>query len=174
MPLAPVLPFVRAWQSAGRAFTLHAGEDPRPAAAGALGVRDALLEHGATRIGHGVRALEDPAALALLRDLGTPLEVCLTSNVQTGAAASYAAHPLRKLLDAGVRATLNTDDPLLSAVTLTEEYARAHERAGLSLRELRTLAVNGAAAAWLLDSERAPLITRVTQAWDEFLAQAGA
>lgn len=173
LPLDPVLPFVRVWRNAGRAFTLHAGEDPRPAAAGALGVKDALLEQEAARIGHGVRALEDPAVLALLRERGTPLEICLTSNVQTGAATSYAAHPLRKLLDAGVRATLNTDDPLLSAVTLSEEYARAHECAGLSLRQLRDLAVNGAAAAWLLDSERSALMVRITQAWDEFLAQAG-
>ncbi|MBI3828974.1 MAG: adenosine deaminase [Planctomycetes bacterium] len=170
LPLQPVLPFVESGRKAGLAVTLHAGEDPRAEAPGANGVREAVEQYHAARIGHGVRAVESPAVLKLLADRKIALEVCLTSNVQTQAARSYSEHPLRQLLAAGVPATLNTDDPLISGITLTEEYARAHERCGLPLHALRDLAVQGAAAAFLPAAERTKLVARVSEAWDAFLA----
>jgi adenosine deaminase len=124
----------------------------------------------AARIGHGVRAVESPAVLKLLADRKIALEVCLTSNVQTQAAPSYAEHPLRQLMAAGVPATLNTDDPLISGITLTEEYARAHERCGLPLQALRDLAVQGAEASFLPATERTKLSARIRDEWNAFLA----
>lgn len=171
LPLQPVMPFVESGRKAGLGVTLHAGEDPRLDAQGAAGVREAVERHGASRVGHGVRAVEDAAVMKLLSDRKISLEVCLTSNVQTQAARSYAEHPIRALMAAGVHATLNTDDPLISGVTLTEEYARAHERCGLPLHALRNLAVQGAAAAFLPHEERMKLVARIQEAWDAFLAR---
>lgn len=164
-PMAGLDGFFEPWRAAGRGLTLHAGEDP--GGPGARNVREAVEVYGAERVGHGVRAAEDPATLALLREAGTVLEVCVTSNVQTTAAPDYARHQLHALLDAGVKATLNTDDPMLSAIDLTEEYARAHERCGVSLKQLRDLAVAGAEAAFLPEAERTALSQRIAAAWDD-------
>ncbi|MCZ7647626.1 MAG: adenosine deaminase family protein [Planctomycetota bacterium] len=150
-----------------RPATLHAGEDP--AARGAANVREAVERFGARRIGHGVRAVEDPAVLELLRAKTATLEVCPTSNIQTAAAPSFEAHPLRALVEAGVRVTLNTDNPTLSAVTLTDEYLRAHERCGLTRAQLREVAVASAEAAFLPDAPRRVLVARVAAAWAKFV-----
>lgn len=166
-PMAGMDGFFEPWRAAGKGLTLHAGEDPD--GPGARNVREAVEVYGADRVGHGVRAAEDSATLELLRECGTVLEVCVTSNVQTTVAAGYEQHQLKALLDAGVKATLNTDDPVLSAIDLTEEYARAHERCGLSLRQLRALAVAAAEAAFLPAPERAALAERVAEAWDEVI-----
>ncbi|WP_268828202.1 hypothetical protein [Streptomyces sp. GQFP] len=80
---------------------------------------------GARRIAHGVRAVEDPALVARLTAEGVVLDVCPTSNVALGVVASLSGHPLPRLLPAGVRCTLNADDPLLFGPGLLEEYETA-------------------------------------------------
>ncbi len=139
-------------RDAGLHVIAHAGE-----AAGAASVRQAVEGLGAERIGHGVRAVEDPAVLDLLGERGIPLEVCPTSNVQTSTVASYAAHPLPHLLARGLRATLNTDDPSISAIDLPHEYAVARREIGLGDEALAALQENALAAAFLDDAERAAL-----------------
>jgi adenosine deaminase len=136
----------------------HAGE-----AAGADSVRQALDELGAERIGHGVRAVEDPALVARLAEDGVPLEVCPTSNVQTSTVAGYRQHPLGRLLAAGVVATLNTDDPSISGIDLPHEYRVARDEIGLGAGELATLQRNALAAAFLDDAERAELLARAAR-----------
>ncbi len=140
-------------REAGLRVTVHAGE-----AAGAASVRQAIEELGAERIGHGVRVVEDPEVLRLVRERGICLEQCPTSNVQTSTVPSYAAHPLPALLRAGVCISLASDDPGISAIDLPHEYRVAHDELGLTPEELRQLQLNGVRAAFLSEAEKQELL----------------
>jgi len=132
-PAREFAPFFKRWKSAGKRLTIHAGEDP--GGPGAANVREAVEVLGADRIGHGVRAIEDPKLVEMLARNEITLELCLTSNVQTHAVRSIESHPIKQLLDAGVRVTINSDDPSISGITLSGEYALAL-RAGLSAADV--------------------------------------
>jgi len=128
----------------GLRLLCHAGEtngDVLSQNTGPRSIWDAL-EIGAERIGHGIRAIEDPRLVAHLAGKQIPLEVCITSNVRTGAVASLGEHPVRKLYDAGVPIILNTDDPALFDCTLAGEYALAARAFGFTEAELAGLAEN--------------------------------
>ena len=113
-------------RDAGWHVTVHAGE-----AAGAQSIVTAIDQLGATRIGHAVRAVEDEGVMDLLRERRIGIEANLTSNVQTSTVPDYASHPLRKFLEAGLLATINTDDPGISAIDLAYELDVAAPAAGL-------------------------------------------
>jgi aminodeoxyfutalosine deaminase len=121
----------------GLRLTAHAGETT-----GAESVWQAL-EIGAERIGHGIRAIDDPALMEHLRDCRIPLEICITSNVCTRAVACLESHPVRQLYDAGVPIILNSDDPSLFRTSLEHEFEVAAERFGFTHRELDGIARNG-------------------------------
>lgn len=121
-------------KDAGLRLTAHAGETDGP------GSIRAALEIGAERIGHGIRAVDDPELMRRLRAERIPLEVCITSNVRTGAVPSLAAHPVRRLFDAGVPITLNTDDPGVFETDLRQEFALARDVFGFSENELAGIA----------------------------------
>jgi len=155
-------PLLQRWQAAGRVLTIHAGEDPH--GRGPAAIREALAL-GATRIGHGVRAIEDAALVAELAARGTTLEICPTSNLQTGVCTDLRTHPLAALLKAGVRVTLNTDDPTFHPTTLSAEYFAALQSGLLDADQLRACVLHAAGAALLPPGERAVLLARLTSAW---------
>lgn len=152
-PFAPL--FNRAYEE-GLGITIHAGE-----AGPASGVAKAVVDLHAHRIGHGIRSIEDTRVLELLRQREVALEVCPTSNLQTGVVASYAEHPLSALLNAGVAAVICSDDPRISRITLTDEYATAIMEMGLSPEELAQCVMNGIEHAFLTPEEKAPLREQV-------------
>jgi adenosine deaminase len=114
-----------------------------------------------TRLSHGVRAIEDPALVAELAARGTVLEVCPTSNVALGVFGSYEEHPLRALVDAGVRVTLGSDDPPYFGATVAGEYAIARERFGLDDDQLLAITRTAIDAAFAEPSLKAALCGRV-------------
>ncbi len=111
----------------------HAGETE--GAASILGALDTLR---AERIGHGVRCLENGTLVDRLRDTGIPLEVCLTSNVLLKVCENIGDHPIRQLLDAGLRITINTDDPGMFATDINTELSLVHQHHDVTLNELKT------------------------------------
>lgn len=133
-------------------ITVHAGE-----AAGAASVRGAVQACGADRIGHGVRLADDPSLQAYVRDRRLHVEACLTSNVQTHAVPSLAAHPVRAYLADGLSVSLCTDNTLVSGVSLTDEYVAAVDGCGCGWDEVTALVVAGFEAAFLPWPERVAL-----------------
>jgi adenosine deaminase len=137
----------------GMARTVHAGE-----AAGPESIREAIDDCAAERIGHATRLWEDGELLEEVALRRIPLEICLTSNIQTHAAPSFEQHPLRLFYDRGLNLSLNTDNRLMSGTTLTEEYRRAAHHLGFTLGELAHLAIQSFQAAFLPTDERRALV----------------
>jgi adenosine deaminase len=156
----PPGPFARAFAlaaDAGLGLTCHAGEW-----AGPESVRGALALPGpVTRLGHGVRASEDPGLVRELAQRGIVLEVCPTSNVVLGAYGSYREHPFPRLRAAGVRVTLGSDDPPYWQATIGGEYAVARTAWGLDETDLRELTRTAIAAAFVPEPLRAELLENV-------------
>ncbi len=143
---------LRRARDAGWQATIHAGES-----AGPESVWQAIRDLGAARIGHAVRAIEDPALLDYMAEHRIGVESSLTSNVQTSTVPDYASHPLRVFLKRGLLATINTDDPGVSGIDLRHEYEVAAPAAGLTAAQIRQAQRNGLAVAFLSASEREAL-----------------
>lgn len=157
----PPGPFAKAFnyiRDAGGRLTIHAGETDGPESVWSA------LAVGSERIGHGVTSIHDPRLLSELAERQIVLEVSPTSNVCLGVARDYAEHPFRRLHDAGVPVTVNSDDPPMFNTTLTGEYLVLAEHFGFTLAELEALSVRAVEAAFLPDAQRRALS-------DEFQSQ---
>lgn len=141
-------------------ITIHAGEAYGPESIG-----QALHHCGAHRLGHAVRLKEDGDLLNYCCDHRIPLEMCPTSNVQTGAVPDIASHPIRLYYDYGMRVTLNTDNRLISGVTMTEEMIKLHEILDFTVPELEDLMVYGIKSAFMHHRPKVELLNAML---DEF------
>jgi len=133
----------------------HAGE-----AAGPESIWQAIELLGAERLGHAVTAVDDPKLMDYLAENNIGIESNLTSNVQTTTVKSYADHPIKQFLQHGIMATINTDDPGISAIDIQYEYDVAAVNAGLTLEDIHTAQANALQCAFLDDADKNALITR--------------
>jgi adenosine deaminase len=148
-------PFVDLLHSAkisGLNITVHAGEWT-----GADTVRHAIDRIGAERIGHGIRIMEDMEVVTLARERRVVFEVCLSSNLQSGVVGSMESHPLPDMIQAGLQVTLNTDDPGISNIRLSDEFQVAMDQLGLSKTTLAALTMVAAQATFLETKEKKKL-----------------
>ena len=134
-------------------ITIHAGEGGK-----AENIREAVFDYGAARIGHGLALSRDTELLKRVRDCGTVFEICLTSNLQTCSVPSLSTHPFKKFFDEKVRVTLNTDDPTISNITLTDEFELAAREYNLTPAQVHEVLTNAANAAFAEPSVRAQLV----------------
>ena len=137
-------PLFREAQEAGLHLTIHAGEW-----GGAANVLDAIEKFGASRIGHGVRVMEDPDVIEIARERRITFEVCPTSNVQTGVTTAHRSHPLKEMIRQGLHVTINSDDPGISNIVLSDEFEIAGETLNISAEDLHRSNVQALKCAFL-------------------------
>lgn len=152
-PFREIMDYAR---NQGLHICIHAGEWNK-----GENVAQAIATLGAERIGHGIRVFDSPQAVELALQLNTTFEVCITSNFQSGAVASIESHPVMRMIEAGLNVTLNTDDPSISNITLSDEYRLACEVLGLSVQSLRQKVLAAAEAAFLPNDERTALVASI-------------
>jgi adenosine deaminase len=143
-------------RDAGWNITVHAGE-----ADGPQSIRQAIDALGATRIGHGVAASEDPNLMDFMANNGISIECCLTSNFQTGACTEIPQHPIKTFIERGIVVTLNTDDPGVSGIEIADEYKLAREVVGLSAEQLEQIQLNGVGVAFATDTVKRELLSQL-------------
>lgn len=142
-------------REAGLALTIHAGE-----ASGAESVWQAIRDLGAVRIGHAIHAVEDDQLLDYIVANEIGIECNLTSNIQTSTVLNYASHPIKTFLELGALATINTDDPGISGITLPYEYEVAAPAAGLTTGQIHTAQRNALEVAFLTIAEKDALLAK--------------
>jgi adenosine deaminase len=147
-------------------LTIHAGE-----AYGPESVHQAIHVCGAHRIGHGTRLREDGDLLNFVNDHRIPLEICLTSNVQTRACDSFESHPLPFYLSYGLRLTICTDNRLVTDTSVTEEYWRAVQHFGLSTKDLRHLMIDGFKSTFMPHRKRRTITVKAIEEFDRLEAE---
>ena len=144
-------------RNAGWHICPHAGE-----AAGPESVWQAIKELGAQRIGHAVHAVKDPQLLDYLADKEIAVESNITSNIQTSTVPDYSSHPIKTFIRKGILASINTDDPGISAIDIAHEYDYAAVRAGLTDKEIHTAQRNALKSAFLSEQEKNKLVAKKT------------
>ncbi len=146
--------------------TCHAGE-----AYGADSIHQALHIIGAHRIGHGTRLRENGDLLNYVNDHRIPLEVCIKSNVQTGAVRELRSHPIKFYYNFGIRVTVNTDNRLITDTTVSDELYLLHTEFGFSIDDIRTLIINGFKSAFLPFHQKQEFLRRVVTEIDSIIKE---
>lgn len=149
---------IRTARENGWKITVHAGES-----AGAQSIWQALLDLGAVRIGHAVHAVDDPSLMDYLAEHQIGIECNLTSNVQTSTVKDYHSHPIKRFLEHGILATINTDDPGISGIDLAYEYQVAAPAVGLSSDQIRQAQINALQVSFLSPEAKKELRARKQQ-----------
>ena len=151
-------PLMKKAKQAGLHVTLHSGEENVPEAP--QHVRMAVEELGAERIGHGIYILRDPEVVDVVKRNNVLLELCPTSNLLTSSVPSIGAHPLRRLMEAGVMVSINSDDPHLFGIDLCHEYDIVHDELGLTLEDFDRINDDAAACSFLPPEEKQQVWSR--------------
>lgn len=159
LPADPFRSIFREAKEEGLGVTIHAGEWN-----GANSVWDALGNLGADRIGHGVRVLEDPLITAIVIEREMVLEVCPSSNVLSGIFPSLDEHPLQRMIHMNLQVTINTDDPVICNINLSDEIYYTMKHMDLSFDDVKRCIIRSARSAFLPAEERAQLVKQF-QAW---------
>lgn len=137
-------------------FTIHAGE------AGKLLDLEDAIEYQTTRIGHGIKAVENIDIIKTIKEKQITLEICPTSNIQTHVVDSYPNHPIKKLYDNGVKITINTDNRTVSNISLSKEYELLHKYFNFTKDDFITFNINAIHSSFLSQREKEELLKRIT------------
>ena len=149
----PFIPLFERAKSEGFSVTIHAGEAEGPQAA--RNIRNSIELLHADRIGHGVRILEDQEVLEFVRERGTVLELCPTSNWLSGVCPTREAHPFRSIMEAGIKTTVNTDDPGIMNIDLMDEYRLLRDGMGFTQQEFQQINAWGREACFIPEDRKA-------------------
>jgi adenosine deaminase len=160
-PPGPYTPVYKEAKKRGFRLTAHAGE-----VAGAESIWVAVKELGVERIGHGVRAKEDPRLVEFLQEKQIPLDMCVTSNVRTGVCESVEAHPIKEYFRQGLMVTVNSDDPTMFSTSISQEYLALTQRLGFSVVELRRLIANGIYASFMSEEDKQAMKSQFDSEWE--------
>jgi adenosine deaminase len=161
--------FTEVYQKArerGFRLTAHAGETD-----GAKSIWAALDELRAERIGHGLRAYEDPRLINFLQERQIPLEMCVVSNIKTRVCKSFKEHPVRDYFKDGLMVTINSDDPTMFDTSITNEYLVLIQKFGFSLEEIRKINFNSIQASFMTDIEKDIMKETFNQEWDKLTSE---
>jgi adenosine deaminase len=167
--LFPAGLFAKVYQEArdrGFRLTAHAGE-----AAGAKSIWATLNELEAERIGHGLRAYEDPQLINYLCEKQIPLEMCVVSNIKTQVCKSFKEHPVRNYFKKGLMVTINSDDPTMFDTSITNEYLVLIQKFGFSLEEIRKINLNSIEASFMPDKEKDLMRGNFNKEWEELISK---
>lgn len=141
--------------TSGVPFVAHAGET------GDFKGIDAVVNMGAYRVGHGIKAITSFETMEKLKKLQIPLEVCLTANMATGLYRRYSEHPVQRLIDSGVSVTINTDNRTINKTTLTDEYNLLNKYFGLTIKDFNAMNKIAIEHAFLSDKEKKDLLSEI-------------
>lgn len=145
-------------------ITVHAGE-----AGSVNNIREAVESLFASRIGHGIHIIDDQQLYELFKEKQIPLEICLTSNIQTTVAKDYPTHPFLQCYNDGLKVTINTDDPGVSSIVLSDEYNILSEYYNLSIEDIKKMIFNGIDSAFTTDERKEKLQEEFQHEIDDIL-----
>ena len=148
----------------GFRLTAHAGE-----VAGANSIWAVVEKLGVERIGHGVRAYEDPELVSLLKKRQIPLEICVISNVKTGVCKSVEAHPIKQYFQKGLMVTVNSDDPTMFNASISQEYLALVQKLGFTVNDLKRLSMNGIDASFMSVADKKSMKSQFEKEWEHLL-----
>ncbi|VUT26946.1 MAG: adenosine deaminase [Candidatus Methanolliviera sp. GoM_oil] len=159
-----MLLFTKKQENEDSELTAHAGET-----AGADSIWTVVEKLGVERIGHGVRAYEDPRLVSLLKEREIPLEMCVTSNVRTGVCKSVEFHPIKQYFQEGLVVTVNSDDPTMFNTSITREYLVLARKLKFTIGDLKRLIINGIGASFMPDKKKELIKSQFEEEWHQLL-----